>query len=139
MKTEGDIEMDQKLSKPICIECSYDSNNRFYMRCSECGIKHSKVEENTREPESSGGSCDYYKVLITHPTTATEEYVAECNDVIEALGMTYAESNIFKEIWRSAAGRTLGKEKAGHDSSRGADKIIFFANRNKVQKDNQCT
>lgn len=84
--------------------------------------------------ENSGGSCDYYKVGIENPTTSTEKYVAECNDVIEALNMTYAEANMFKEIWRSAAARTLGKLKAGHDEIRGAEKIVFFANRNMIQK-----
>lgn len=86
------------------------------------------------KPEDSGGSCDYYKVLIENPTTAEAQYTAECNDVIEALGMTYAEANMFKEIWRSAAARTLGKLKAGHNEVRGAEKIEFFAKRNAIQK-----
>lgn len=85
-------------------------------------------------PESSGGSCEYYKVLIENPTTAKETYTAECNDVIESLDMTYAEANMFKEIWRSAAARTLGKAKEGHTAKRGADKIVFFAARNLIQK-----
>ena len=84
--------------------------------------------------ENSGGSCDYYKVLIQRPTTVEKQYIAECNDVIEALDMTYAEANMFKEIWRSAAARTLGKLKAGHNEKRGAEKIVFFANRNAIQK-----
>lgn len=84
--------------------------------------------------ESSGGSCDYYKVLIENPTTAKEKYTAECNDVIESLNMTYAEANMFKEIWRSAAARTLGKLKEGHTDKRGAEKIVFFAARNLIQK-----
>jgi len=93
--------------------------------------------------ENSGGSCDYYKVDIWNPTTPELNsdnlpedvtYTAECNDIIEALNMTYAEANMFKEIWRSAASRTLGKQKAGHDALRGAEKIVFFADRNMVNK-----
>lgn len=83
--------------------------------------------------ENSGGSCDYYRVFIEKPTTAGESYTAECNDVIEALNMTYAESNMFKEIWRTAAARTLGKRKAGHDEKRGAEKIVFFAKRHAIK------
>lgn len=97
-------------------------------------LVESKVPLNKKKPEDSGGSCDYYKVLIENPTTAEEQYTAECNDVIEALDMTYAEANMFKEIWRSAAARTLGKLKAGHNEVRGAEKIEFFAKRNAIQK-----
>lgn len=87
---------------------------------------------NQTQEEDSGGSCDYYKVKINKPTTAEHPYVAECNDVIEELNMTYAEANIFKEIWRTAAARTLGKKKAGHTNVRGAEKILFFAERNAI-------
>lgn len=88
------------------------------------------------QAENSGGSCDYYRVLIEYPTTEDQEkYIAECNDVIEALDMTYAEANMFKEIWRTAAARTLGKLKEGHDVIRGADKVEFFAVRNRLMKE----
>lgn len=91
--------------------------------------------EQVSSVENSGGSCDYYRVFIPTPTTESEEpYIAECNDVIENLDMTYAEANMFKEIWRTAAGRTLGKVKDSHNILRGADKIEFFANRNKIRK-----
>lgn len=105
---------------------------------------HDVVALSTKDtkPEDSGGSCDYYKVFIENPTTASNwdegtenpQYWAECNDIIEALDMTYAEANMFKEIWRSAAARTLGKLKAGHSEVRGAEKIIFFAQRNAIHK-----
>lgn len=87
--------------------------------------------------EDSGASVEYYKLEILKPTTdsnqthnnPTGKYWAECNDVIEALNMTYAEANMFKEIWRTAAARTLGKLKANHTATRGAEKILFFAKR----------
>ncbi len=85
------------------------------------------------QPEDSGGSVDYYKAVIHNPTTATEPYVAECNDIIEALNLTYAEANIVKEIWRSAAEREFGKAKAGNSKKRAAEKVVFFAERYKVQ------
>lgn len=95
------------------------------------------TQDNT--PEDSGGSCEYYKVQITNPTSEQDiprgvVYIAECNDIIEALEMTYAEANMFKEIWRSAAARTLGKLKAGHSEARGSEKVVFFAERNRIQK-----
>ena len=95
-------------------------------------VQPESIKEN--KPEDSGGSCDYYKVLIENPTTEVEQYTAECNDVIESLNMTYAEANVFKEIWRSAAARTLGKLKAGNNEVRGAEKIVFFAQRNAILK-----
>lgn len=103
--------------------------------------KSGKQKDSTQDstPEDSGGSCDYYKVHITNPTSEQDiprgvVYIAECNDIIEALKMTYAEANMFKEIWRSAAARTLGKLKAGHSEARGSEKIVFFAERNRIQK-----
>ena len=95
-----------------------------------------------KQGEDSGGSVEYYKCPIRSETTEGLQsdlpddvvYIAECNDIIEALNMTYAEANIFKEVWRSAAARTLGKKKAGHTEIRGADKICFFGERNRIQK-----
>lgn len=86
-------------------------------------------------PEKSGGSVDYYQVKITHPTTkGRDPYTAECNDIIEALGMNYAEGNSFKALWRSCAARTLGKLKEGGDAVYDAEKNVFFANRILVQR-----
>lgn len=77
--------------------------------------------------ENSGGSCDYYITFIDDPIRdCVDPYVAECGDIIGALEMTPDEANIFKEIWRRAAARQ-GKEKAGHTSLRGAEKIHFFS------------
>ena len=80
----------------------------------------------------TGGSSDHYKVKILRPTTARKPYVAECNDVIEALKMTYAEGNIVKAIWRRAADR-LGNGKPGVTQEYDAEKVEFFVNRLKVQ------
>lgn len=92
-----------------------------------------EVPENTKNPENSGLSCNYYVVDIDKPTSLGKKYTAECNDVIEALGMNAQEANIFKEIWRTSAARTLGKEKAGHNAKRGAEKVAFFGLRYAMQ------
>lgn len=80
----------------------------------------------------TGGSSDYYQVQITKTTTPDRPaYIAECNDIIEALGMNFAEGNAFKALWRRAAQRTLGKRKAGakDDGLYDAEKVEFFGAR----------
>lgn len=85
------------------------------------------------ERKLTGGSSDYYKVPITKPTTPGKApYEAECNDIIEALDMRFAEANIFKAIWRRAAAR-LGNGKPGTTDLYDAEKIAFFGNRVLVQ------
>jgi len=85
--------------------------------------------------EYTGGSVSYYSVHVANPTTPEREpYDAECNDIIEALGMNYAEGNAFKAIWRRAAARNLGKTKAGYrDGLYDAEKVEFFGRRLVVQ------
>lgn len=81
----------------------------------------------------SGGSSDYYKVFVKHPTTLDEPYEAECNDVIEALGMTFAEGNAFKAIWRKAKARQ-GVKKKGYDNGvYDSEKVVFFGERMLIQ------
>jgi hypothetical protein len=80
-------------------------------------------------PEYTGGSVSYYRVSVAKPTTIKEPYDAECNDIIEALGMNYAEGNAFKAIWRRCAARQ-GKAKAGYkDGLYDAEKVVFFGGR----------
>lgn len=81
--------------------------------------------------EHTGGSSSYYMADIKHPTTQDEPYMAECNDIIEALDMTFAEGNAFKAIWRTAAAR-LGKTKKGNNALYDAEKVCFFGERMKV-------
>jgi hypothetical protein len=77
----------------------------------------------------TGFSVNYYKVQVEDPTSGGEPYMAECNDIIEALNMDYAEANQFKSIWRRCAARTLGLEKPGIDAIYDAEKSVFFAGR----------
>lgn len=76
----------------------------------------------------SGGSNDYYRVWVSRPTSGGDAYSAECNDIIEALGMNYAEGNAFKAIWRHAALRK-GGGKPGSTLLYEAEKAEFFAKR----------
>lgn len=82
--------------------------------------------------EHTGLSVSYYTVYVKHPTgdgqTAPAPYTAQCNDIIEALGMDYAEGNAFKAIWRTAAARR-GLKKKGNNSLYDAEKVVFFGQR----------
>lgn len=84
--------------------------------------------ELTLVPPLTGGSSDYYKVHIAKPTSGGRPYMAECNDIIESLGMTFAEGNIMKALWRRAALRA-GGGKPGSTSLYESEKIEFFAKR----------
>jgi hypothetical protein len=81
--------------------------------------------------EYTGGSTTYYQVDITHPINEqAQPYVAECQDIIDALGMTFNEGNAFKALWRRCAARTLGKSKRGYtDGLYDAEKVVFYGER----------
>jgi hypothetical protein len=88
------------------------------------------------EPKLTGGSSDYYTVSIKNPTTPGKApYEAECNDIIEALNMSFAEGNVFKAQWRKAALK-MGQGKHGTTALYDAEKIVFFGNRQVVQESN---
>lgn len=80
--------------------------------------------------EYTGSSVSYYSVQVDKPTTqGRAPYTAECNDLIEALGMNYAEGNAFKALWRMCAARQ-GKAKKGYtDGLYDAEKVVFFGAR----------
>lgn len=102
------------------------------------GVRWYGTSAGTTTAEKSGGSVDYYQVQINNPTTkGRDKYIAECNDIIEALGMNYAEGNAFKALWRSCAERTLGKKKVGGDAVYDAEKMVFFSNRVLTQRKEQ--
>lgn len=86
--------------------------------------------EPTEGKEYTGGSVSYYKVRISSPTSGSDAYTAECNDIIEALRMNFAEGNAFKAIWRRCASKALGLSKAGYrDGLYDAEKVEFFGKR----------
>jgi hypothetical protein len=76
----------------------------------------------------TGGSSSYYKVPVDRPTSGGEPYLAECNDIIESLNMSFAEGNILKAVWRIAAARQ-GNGKQGTTALYDAEKIVFFGQR----------
>lgn len=90
--------------------------------------------DNGEVSEYTGGSSSYYKTYVANPTTQDTPYTAECNDIIEALDMNFAEGNILKAVWRKAAARQ-GKKKKGYTSGLyDVEKINFFVKRLLVQE-----
>lgn len=89
------------------------------------------------QPENSGEHASYYEVDITRPKSGGAAYMAECQDIIEALKMDFNEGNAFKALWRRAAGR-LGNVKNGNeDPLYDAQKIKFYGNRILEQEENK--
>lgn len=91
-------------------------------------LKRDVITRYEASTKLTGGSSDYYKVRVASPTSGNDAYTAECNDIIEALGMNYAEGNAFKAVWRRAALR-MGKGKPGSTLLYDSEKVEFFGKR----------
>jgi hypothetical protein len=85
--------------------------------------------------EFTGGNVNYYLVDIKKPKRLLP-YTAEAEDIIEALGMNFAEGCAFKAIWRSCAARQLGLFKEGMDvhGVYDAEKTVYYGNRMLAQR-----
>jgi hypothetical protein len=82
------------------------------------------------QKESSGLRVNYYLVQVDYPQREEQPpYQAECEDIIDALGLTPDEANIFKEIWRTANERTHGKGKEGNTPLRATQKLVHYSGR----------
>ena len=108
--------------------------------CSSADYKaaQAKREGPTLQPDAqwprtaeqkTGGSVDYYKCHVADPISKGEPYTAESIDIIEALGMTFAEGEAFKAIWRTCTGRMGGAVKADNKALYNAEKVEFFGAR----------
>lgn len=77
----------------------------------------------------SGGLNNWYVVPVKNPQRKEQEpYQAECEDIIQALGMTFDEGCAFKALWRNAAAR-MGNGKPGNTAVYDAEKLVHYANR----------
>jgi hypothetical protein len=77
----------------------------------------------------SGGLNSWYVVPVKNPQRKEQEpYQAECEDIIQALGMTFDEGCAFKALWRNAAAR-MGNGKPGNTAVYDAEKLVHYANR----------
>lgn len=93
-------------------------------------IPEHPIEQSKPTIENSGGRVNYYLAHVAHPQREDQPaYNAECEDIIDALGMTFDEANIFKEIWRTAKARQGSSIKEGNTPVRAAQKMVHYATR----------
>lgn len=94
------------------------------------GIIHDPLKGMQVSPNKlTGGRVNYYLVNVTHPQRENQPaYQAECEDIIQALGMTFDEGCLFKALWRSAAARQ-GNSKPGSSDVYDAEKMVHYAGR----------
>lgn len=77
--------------------------------------------------QSSGGNNDYYVLNVANPKRL-DPYIAECEDLIETMQMTFQEGEAFKAIWRKCMLR-LGFGKPDDSELRNAEKVKHFGQR----------
>lgn len=95
----------------------------------ECLHCKDEQREAVANSQKTGGSVDYYKCHVADPISGGPAYTAESIDIIEALGMTFAEGEAFKAIWRTCTGRMGGVVKADNKALYNAEKVEFFGAR----------
>ena len=96
--------------------------------CEDEGCPHYGAIHSHPPRQATGGFVSYYLATVAYPQRDVEPYQAECEDIIQALNMTFDEGCEFKAIWRTAAAR-LGSTKSGHDAVYDAEKRTHYANR----------
>lgn len=94
----------------------------------ECHKWAAKAPAKVEGKQNNGSNGAYYEVdCVSHKDG--REYMAECQDIIDALQMTFNEGNTFKSLWRLAAAR-LGKVKGeGGKELYDAQKVEFYGKR----------
>jgi hypothetical protein len=116
--------------------CARHGGARTTARCKSCEAwrEHDRLLQPAgTKPvaeQKTGGSVDYYKCHVADPIDENHPpYTAESIDIIEALGMTFAEGEAFKAIWRTCTGRMGGAVKADNKALYNAEKVEFFGAR----------
>lgn len=115
-----------------CGVCPTRGNGSAWYYVSENAKQDTKVDldKTDKTEEYTGGHTNYYVVEVSKPAKPVPPYMAECGDIIEALGMDFAEGCAFKAIWRKAAARKLGVVKKGYDDGLyDAEKVAFYGGR----------
>ena len=109
--------------------CKWHGGSGAAPNCPGCHAKPKPKAEGTNPQQKTGGSVDYYKCHVADPISKGQPYTAESIDIIEALGMTFAEGEAFKAIWRTCTGRMGGAVKADNKALYNAEKVEFFGAR----------
>lgn len=106
------------------------TSNRF-------SLWRARSPSRQKPPANSGEHAEYYEVDITRPKSGGAAYMAECQDIIEALKMDFNEGNAFKALWRRAAARLGNVKKGNEDPLYDAQKIKFYGTRILEQEENK--
>jgi hypothetical protein len=118
--------MKHKVDSPGAWHCDkHGTDNDYLDECVHCAV----ARKQQPGEQKTGGSVDYYKCHVTDPISGCPAYTAESIDIIEALGMTFAEGEAFKAIWRTCTGRMGGAVKADNKALYNAEKVEFFGAR----------
>lgn len=84
-----------------------------------------------RRVESQATQCEYYECSVDHPQNPRQggvAYIPNCEDIIQALGLTFDEGCEFKSLWRRARARQ-GFVKAESTALRDAEKAHHYSGR----------
>jgi len=104
-----------------CPKCCNPGNKAFSYSEQETTVDVKPVSE------SSGGDNEYWLLHIADPKRL-DPYTVECEDIIEALEMTFQEGEAFKALFRKCKIR-LGDGKPGDTELRCSEKVEHFGNR----------
>jgi hypothetical protein len=106
-------------------------------QCKECGwvsLPNSSIThgpncslDNSAKTKASGLDNDYWLIDIAHPKRL-EPYKVECEDIIEAMNMPFAEATVFKSLWRLCQLRA-GNGKPGSTEQYEAEKMVYYSDR----------
>lgn len=130
------------ITRKECASCAHNTEegcaHRYWQLCSD-GVTTHKLWESAvmAQPENSGAHASYYCITIYRPKSGGAAYMAECQDIIEALGMDFNEGNVFKALWRRAAARLGNVKKGNEDPLYDAQKIKFYGTRILEQEENK--
>lgn len=81
--------------------------------------------------EAQATQCEYYEAPVEHPQNPRQggvPYIPNCEDIIQALGLTFDEGCEFKSLWRRGRARQ-GFVKAESTPLRDAQKAYHYAGR----------
>jgi hypothetical protein len=104
----------------FCPACS----NKLYIEAKSYGFIADQPES---VPTSVGGDNDYWLVDIPNPKRL-EPYTVECEDIIEALNMTFQEGEAIKAVFRKCKAR-MGDGKPDDTPLRNAQKVAHYGTR----------
>ncbi len=119
----------------FCISCLHKPYNRLHLEQNQSkdplnllGLLKSSKEPD-KPQELTGFTSSYYQVQIDSPNAADKPYIAECGDIIEALGMDFNDGCAFKAIWRANAAKNGMKKKGNDNPLYDREKAAFYTDR----------